>query len=132
MHALLLLQLKEEVLSAQQQLKTLCSQLRQSQFGHGQQRQRHTSTEPGGATATSLAPGAGAGDCAASVASCSSSDDDYTLNSVHAGRLNEVVLELKGLLHGMLRRGAVSASLGSGSSRQVVHYFDPGFFFFRI
>ena len=65
----------------------------------------------------------GAVDCAASVASCSSSDDDYTLNSVHVGRLNEVVLELKGLLHGMLRRGmqvnsaAANGSLGSGSSR---------------
>ena len=110
------MQLKEEVLSAQQQLKTLCGQLRQSQIAGRDQRQRHASTEPGAAAAAAAA--ATAADCAASVASCSSSDDDYTLNSVHVGRLNEVVLELKGLLHGMLRRGAVGSSLGSGSSRQ--------------
>lgn len=110
-------QLKEEVLSAQQQLKTLCSQLRQSQCaanGRDHQRQRHASTEPGAAAGASAATASA--DCAASVASCSSSDDDYTLNSVHVGRLNEVVLELKGLLHGMLRRGMAVGSLGSGSS----------------
>ena len=81
------LQLKEEVLSAHQQLRTLCGQLRQSQ------RQRRNSED-------SL------------KGSTSSSDDDYTLNSVHVGLLNEAVLELKGLLHGFLRRG-VSSGMAS-------------------
>ena len=67
----------------------------------------------------------------ASIYFSSDSDDDFTLNSVHVvGRLNEVVLELKGLLHGMLRpqrgasgnNGAMGAmgavgSVASGSSR---------------
>jgi len=144
-------QLKEEVVSAQQQLKTLCSQLRQSQHGSSasaslRMPRGHASLNSAGGEAGSASAVGGQGatssnssssnldpvsvNCAASVASSSDSDDDFTLNSVHVvGRLNEVVLELKGLLHGMLRpqrgasgnNGAMGAmgavgSVASGSS----------------
>ena len=81
-----MLQLKEEILSAHQQLKTLCGQLRQ-----GSQRLRRNSTE--------------------SLKGSTSSEDDYTINSVHVGFLNDIVLELKGLVHGMLRRGMQNNNL---------------------
>jgi len=139
-------QLKEEVLSAHQQLKMLCAQLRQNQQQTAvaqqqqqQSRQRmHQSSESlhaaGGAGSSEtgdlvgeLGGGSGGGtpisstSCAASTAgstsSSSSSDesDDYTLNSVRVGRLNQVVLELKGLLHGIMRRSATTAGNGNGS-----------------
>jgi len=51
----------------------------------------------------------------------SSSDDDCTtVNSVHIGLLNDVVLELKGLLHGILRRGTAFPLSSSSNSCQVI------------
>ena len=51
----------------------------------------------------------------------SSSEDDFTtVDSVHIGLLNDVVLELKGLLHGVLRRGT-SYPINTSSSCQVFY-----------
>ena len=49
----------------------------------------------------------------------SSEDDCTTVNSVHIGLLNDVVLELKGLLHGFLRRGTAFPLNSSSNSCQV-------------
>lgn len=77
-------QLKEEILSAYQQLRTLCSQMRQRE---AKRRQRNMSSTTDDSLETS-------------------SSEEYHLNqrSIHVGLLNESVLELKGLLHSLLRK----------------------------
>ena len=72
------LQEKEEILSSYQQIKTLCSQLRQ--------RTRRNSNE--------------------SVETSSSSEEILHTDSIKSGALNSALHELRGLVHDLLRKEA--------------------------
>merc|ERR1712061_661071 len=89
-------QMKEEILSAQQQLRTLCGQLRQHD-----RRQRRNSSDSGHGGGPSSSGGCGD--------EGSSSEDDFTtVDSVHIG-----------LLNGVLRRGT-SYPINTSSSCQMI------------
>ena len=70
-------QIKDEILSSYQQIKTLCSQIRQS-------RTRRNSNE--------------------SIETSSSSEEILHPDSLTAGALNSALHELRGLVHDMLRK----------------------------
>lgn len=85
---LFIFQLKDEILSCYQQIKTLCSQLRQ--------RPRRNSNE--------------------SVETSSSSEADVIhTDSLRKEALNGAVIELKGLVHDLLRKEAKGACLSCGA-----------------
>jgi len=78
---------KEEILSSYQQIKTLCSQLRQ--------RTRRNSNE--------------------SVETSSSSEEILHTDSIKSGALNSALHELRGLVHDLLRKEAKGACLACGA-----------------
>jgi len=89
-------ELKEEMLSAYQQLKALCGQLRR------REKQRRTSSD-------SL-------DVDSTVSSSSSSTDELTtIASVKPGILNSSVQEMRGLLHDLMRKESKGACLTCGA-----------------
>ena len=81
------LQLKEEILSSYQQIKTLCSQLRQ--------RTRRNSND--------------------SLETSSSSEEIVHPDSLKSGSLTSAMHELKGLVHDLLRKEAKGACLACGA-----------------
>ena len=82
-----LFQLKDEILSSYQQIKTLCSQLRQ--------RPRRNSND--------------------SVETSSSSEEVIHSDSLKKGALNSALTELRGLVHDLLRKEAKGACLSCGA-----------------
>merc|ERR1719188_467294 len=89
-------ELKEEMLSAYQQLKVLCGQLRR------REKQRRTSSD-------SL-------DVDSTVSSSSSSTDELTtISSVKPGVLSGCVKEMRGLLHDLMRKESKGACLTCGA-----------------
>ena len=80
-------QLKEEILSSYQQIKTLCSQLRQ--------RTRRNSND--------------------SLETSSSSEEIVHPDSLKSGSLSSAMHELKGLVHDLLRKEAKGACLACGA-----------------
>ena len=84
---LFIFQLKDEILSSYQQIKTLCSQLRQ--------RPRRNSND--------------------SVETSSSSEEVIHSDSLKKGALNSALTELRGLVHDLLRKEAKGACLSCGA-----------------
>ena len=84
---LLYFQLKDEILSSYQQIKTLCSQLRQ--------RPRRNSSD--------------------SVETSSSSEEIIHSDSLKKGALDSALTELRGLVHDLLRKEAKGACLSCGA-----------------
>ena len=80
-------QAKEEILSSYQQIKTLCSQLRQ--------RTRRNSNE--------------------SIETSSSSEEIVHPDSLKNGALNSALQELRGLVHDLLRKEAKGTCLACGA-----------------
>merc|ERR1711971_44890 len=80
-------ELKDEILSSYQQIKTLCSQLRQ--------RPRRNSND--------------------SVETSSSSEEVIHSDSLKKGALNSALTELRGLVHDLLRKEAKGACLSCGA-----------------
>ena len=80
-------QLKDEILSSYQQIKTLCSQLRQ--------RPRRNSND--------------------SIETSSSSEEVIHSDSLKKGALNSALTELRGLVHDLLRKEAKGACLSCGA-----------------
>ena len=106
-------ELKQEILSAYQQLKNMCSLLRQ----RGSSKQRRNSTDSLETTSSSEEPRASQVRVGLLPPSSSSSSSSSLSSScqVRVGLLHEVMQELKGLLHDILRKEAKGSCPACGA-----------------